>query len=154
MTPEHPFYTAEGEWVAAGDLCVGDRVRQADGRYGEVEAVEVVEQPQAMYNLTVAKAHTYFVGEGRWLVHNSCLPGWIIDANTLVSYGKTLETAYKKSKSIPSTTLLDEIVQQARKYGVDIRLDPPHPGTPWEVPHLNIGKQGVHIPVPSGYHLP
>ena len=25
-----------------------------------------------MYNLTVATAHTYFVGEGAWLVHNHC----------------------------------------------------------------------------------
>lgn len=25
-----------------------------------------------MYNLTVATAHTYFVGEGAWLVHNAC----------------------------------------------------------------------------------
>ena len=25
-----------------------------------------------MYNLTVATAHTFFVGEGQWLVHNTC----------------------------------------------------------------------------------
>ena len=25
-----------------------------------------------MYNLTVAAAHTYFVGDGQWLVHNDC----------------------------------------------------------------------------------
>jgi len=25
-----------------------------------------------MYNLTVATAHTFFVGEGGWLVHNQC----------------------------------------------------------------------------------
>jgi hypothetical protein len=25
-----------------------------------------------MYNLTVAVAHTFFVGDGRWLVHNAC----------------------------------------------------------------------------------
>lgn len=28
-----------------------------------------------MYNLTVDTAHTYFVGEGQWLVHNACGPG-------------------------------------------------------------------------------
>ena len=26
-----------------------------------------------MYNLTVADAYTFFVGDGQWLVHNSCL---------------------------------------------------------------------------------
>jgi hypothetical protein len=25
-----------------------------------------------MYNFTVAAAHTYFVGDGQWLVHNEC----------------------------------------------------------------------------------
>jgi len=27
-----------------------------------------------VYNLTVDEAHTYFVGDGAWLVHNSCNP--------------------------------------------------------------------------------
>jgi hypothetical protein len=27
-----------------------------------------------MYNLTVDTAHTFFVGEGQWLVHNACRP--------------------------------------------------------------------------------
>lgn len=37
-----------------------------------------------MYNFTVATAHTYFVGEGQWLVHNACpnLPEWIRGART------------------------------------------------------------------------
>lgn len=26
-----------------------------------------------MYHLTVAEAHTFFVGDGQWLVHNTCL---------------------------------------------------------------------------------
>jgi hypothetical protein len=31
-------------------------------------------EPQVMYNLTVAQANTFFVGTGRWLVHNDrCL---------------------------------------------------------------------------------
>jgi hypothetical protein len=29
-------------------------------------------RPQVMYNLTVDVAHTFFVGNGRWLVHNQC----------------------------------------------------------------------------------
>lgn len=29
-----------------------------------------------MYNFTVATAHTYFVGEGQWLVHNACNVFW------------------------------------------------------------------------------
>ena len=45
-TPEHPFYTEERGWVPASDLAVGDHVRKADGNYGVVEAVEVVQRQQ------------------------------------------------------------------------------------------------------------
>ncbi|MEM7345220.1 MAG: polymorphic toxin-type HINT domain-containing protein, partial [Chloroflexota bacterium] len=70
-TPEHPFFTSAGLWQGAGELESGDLVYDADGRTGVVEGVEFIEQPQMMYNLTVAEAHTYFVGDGEWLVHNS-----------------------------------------------------------------------------------
>jgi len=73
-TPEHPFYTAEGEWVPAGELKAGDEGRKADGTFGVVRAVVLVAAPQAMYDLTVADAHTFFVGQGQWLVHNCPLP--------------------------------------------------------------------------------
>ena len=69
-TPEHSFYTRERGWVDAGDLQLGDHIRQANGEYGVVQAVEVEQRPQVMYNLTDATAHTFFVGDGRWLVHN------------------------------------------------------------------------------------
>ena len=88
-TAEHPFYVVasappalslvegwlvtgetEGRWVNAGELEVGDAVRQADGTTGMVHAVVVVERRQPMYNLTVAVAHTFFVGQQQWLVHN------------------------------------------------------------------------------------
>ncbi|MCE7989944.1 MAG: hypothetical protein DYG89_53025 [Caldilinea sp. CFX5] len=68
-TPEHPFYV-NGQWIDASNLSVGDLVRRLDGSAGDVEAVTVEERPQVMYNLTVAVAHTFFVGEQQWLVHN------------------------------------------------------------------------------------
>lgn len=71
-TPEHPFYTANGEWVPAGELQPRSEIYKADGSYGVVENVAFVYQLQPMYNLTVATAHTYFVGDGQWLVHNVC----------------------------------------------------------------------------------
>jgi hypothetical protein len=71
-TPEHPFYTEAARWVPAGELRPGQRVRKADSSYGVVEAVAFAPRPQVMYNLTVAHAHTFFVGSVRVLVHNSC----------------------------------------------------------------------------------
>lgn len=70
-TPEHPFYVADAGWVAADELEAGDRVRTIDGEHGTVEAMAVEVAPRVMYNLTVADAHTFFVGGGRWLVHNT-----------------------------------------------------------------------------------
>ena len=70
-TPEHPFYTLLRGWVAATALRVGDQVQREDGSYGAVEAVRLDPTPRRMYNLTVAEAHTFFVGEQHWLVHNA-----------------------------------------------------------------------------------
>ncbi len=71
-TPEHPFLTADGTWVTADELAVGDELQGAAGHTGTVEAVAFVAAPQTMYNLTVADAHTYVVGDGEWVVHNAC----------------------------------------------------------------------------------
>jgi RHS repeat-associated protein len=71
-TPEHPFYVEGKGWTEADDLRTGDKIRQADGTTGTVWLKWNVQKTQEMYNLTVDTAHTYFVGEGQWLVHNSC----------------------------------------------------------------------------------
>ena len=52
------------------DLKDGYHIRRADGSYGVVEAVSATILNQPMFNLTVDTAHTFFVGEGQWLVHN------------------------------------------------------------------------------------
>ena len=80
-TIEHPFYKKVaregdddegGEWVPAGQLEIGDQLLRADDTTGRVEAIYFSYQPETMYNMSVQTAHTYFVGEGQWLVHNAC----------------------------------------------------------------------------------
>lgn len=73
-TPEHPFYTTENGWTPAGALQIGDEIRRANGSISTVQTITVTERSQVMYNLTVADAHTFFVGSGQWLVHNQCPP--------------------------------------------------------------------------------
>jgi Pretoxin HINT domain/Deoxyribonuclease NucA/NucB len=70
-TLEHPFYVEGKGWVKAKDLQVGDDVRNAKGGTGEVEKVTTEQTTQEMYNLTVDEAHTFYVGHGQWLVHNT-----------------------------------------------------------------------------------
>lgn len=74
-TPEHPFFTIEGEWLAVAELQIGDEIRTAEWGSGTIESIHFTVAPQPMYNFTVATAHTYFVGDGQWLVHNSCPTG-------------------------------------------------------------------------------
>ena len=80
-TAAHPFYElesapwlaagqTEGRWTDALQLKAGDRVWKADGTSGVIQSVAVVSVQQRMYNLTVAEAHTFFVGHEQWLVHN------------------------------------------------------------------------------------
>jgi hypothetical protein len=90
-TREHPFYvitetqaSANGKWVNAEKLERGNKLKRARGFYGTVKSVEIERKTQEMYNLTVDKAHTYFVGDGQWLVHNANC----IDYGTLDSQGR------------------------------------------------------------------
>jgi hypothetical protein len=62
-------------WEGAGELEVGDHIWSISGEWSRVEAVSVSHDPQLMYNLTVDDAHTFFVGEQAWLVHNTCIVG-------------------------------------------------------------------------------
>jgi hypothetical protein len=88
---EQPFYVQEwsdsGErpkpvghedlgknWVGAGHLKVGDKIKQADGTTGVVANVLTLQQTREMFNLTVSEAQTYYVGNDGWLVHNVSCP--------------------------------------------------------------------------------
>jgi hypothetical protein len=76
-TPEHPFFAllepnknANGVWVNAGELQPNNWLKRANGETGIVKSVSIDAKAQKMYNLTVEKDHTFFAGDGQWLVHN------------------------------------------------------------------------------------
>jgi hypothetical protein len=88
-TPEHPFFvksnsklefasfknqSANFDWVGAGKLKAGSIVWKKNGSTGIVSSVRTTARTRAMYNLEVARAHTYFVGKNHWLVHNAARP--------------------------------------------------------------------------------
>ncbi len=121
-TAEHPFYElesapwlavgqTEGRWTDALDLQAGDLVWQADGTTGVVQSREIVAREQRMYNLTVAEAHTFFVGQQQWLVHNAGPCGV-----TLQSKAGVVADAHLKGYHINITNL--------RKGGVELSLQP------------------------------
>ncbi|HEV3417212.1 MAG TPA: polymorphic toxin-type HINT domain-containing protein [Pirellulales bacterium] len=82
-TRGHPFWIVGKGWRMAKELQVGDRVHCLDGS-ATVTAIGA-EPPQSAYNLIVADFGTYFVGDGRILVHDNTsrlptaakLPGFV-----------------------------------------------------------------------------
>jgi hypothetical protein len=48
-----------------------------------------------MYNLTVDTAHTFFIGEGQWLVHNKCKFGGGVPSPTGSSLANSARNLYK-----------------------------------------------------------
>jgi RHS repeat-associated protein len=81
-------------------------------------------------------------------------PSWVTNERTFMGWMKQIE----RNKTQYTKEQVDLIVQQARGYGLKIRSVPDdlagHPGTNWPNPHIHIGDQEFHIPVPNGYVLP
>jgi len=75
-TAEHPFYVpAQGKFVAAGELQVGEHLVGHDGNLVQIESIGSTGEVTTVYNLRVADFHTYFVGGTIWgwdvWVHNA-----------------------------------------------------------------------------------
>ena len=75
-TAEHPFFVpAQGKFVAAGELQVGEHLVGHDGKLVQIESIGSTGEVTTVYNLRVADFHTYFVGGGLWgfdvWVHNA-----------------------------------------------------------------------------------
>jgi hypothetical protein len=62
---------ADGEWIAAGKIQVGDQVESLAGPWRRVVSITPVAGTETVYNFTVDKDHDYFVGETGFLVHNA-----------------------------------------------------------------------------------
>jgi hypothetical protein len=69
-TPNHPFFTTDRSWVEAGSLLPGEHLRTDSGTDAVVVSFTTEATPQAMWDLTVDTAHSFFVGSGGVLVHN------------------------------------------------------------------------------------
>jgi hypothetical protein len=68
----HRFWRAGRGWAMARDLKPGEALRTLHGRVVIAEAESGSEQP--VFNLDVARTHTFFVGQHTALVHDNSLP--------------------------------------------------------------------------------
>jgi hypothetical protein len=70
-TEKHRWLTVDRGWVKAGELTVGEQVQRLDGSTATVMKLEVVPGEEDRYDLTVSNIHTFAVGEGQVVVHNT-----------------------------------------------------------------------------------
>jgi hypothetical protein len=72
VTANHPFWSEDRrQFVAAGDLRVGEGLRQADASTTRVLGIDSSSQRARVYNLEVEGEHVYCVSESAVLVHNA-----------------------------------------------------------------------------------
>lgn len=127
-TPEHPFYVL-GEWVDAGKLEIGMPISTFEGtelvHSGTVTSVKRIEAVQTMYNLTIDTAHTFFVGEGRWLVHSiDCPINYRIDATGMKCHtnGQFIDANGAPKSQFLFDVDAEQAVIDAAKYADDNNL--------------------------------
>ena len=70
-TDDHPWRTADNQWVVTGSLKAGQLLAREDGTAVVAEVVDTG-STKLTYNLEVADFHTYFVGKAGTWVHNEC----------------------------------------------------------------------------------
>ena len=74
-TDDHPWRSSDGRWLTTLELKAGVEIVEAYGAPARVVAVIKTGRTAPTFNLDVADFHTYFVGEDRIWVHNSCRSG-------------------------------------------------------------------------------
>lgn len=136
---------------------VGAGLRRADGSAGVVESTTTVTRTEQMWNLTVDLAHTYYVGVGKWLVHNA-------GGCQFVNKGKAGVARAKQEIKIDGGTWLADEVTFKTPSGRSTRFDGAYldsKGKTWllEVKNgptakLNVNQQASHPEVAQGGSTP
>jgi len=113
-TETHPFQVVGQGMTAAGNLKVGDKIERKDGESAEVESIALRVGSFPVFNLEVADAHTYFVGQHGLLVHNGCgLRGKFLGANPRKSSKSGREVIERMKKE---GKIRDDIVSGQKEF--------------------------------------
>jgi len=76
VTANHPIWSIDrNAWVSAGDLIVGEQLATR-GLQAKLLGKTYLPGQHKVYNIEVAEAHNYFVGDLGILVHNVCPGGY------------------------------------------------------------------------------
>ena len=95
--------------MPAGKVKVGMHILRANGNVGVITGWKIVHGSKVMYNLEVAHDHTFTVGNGQWVVHNSCDPGKL--ASRLNAQGRTVRHGQNPHHVIPCKLESHDLIQ-------------------------------------------
>jgi RHS repeat-associated protein len=122
-TDNHPFWVDNlSEWVDAGQLAIGEKLRTDDGREVTVAALHRHDETTKVYNLTVDSTHTYYVGVSGTsvLVHNGggCTPDFVQKtqrdlANGYVTSGRIFTSDGKVIAGAPELSSGKDVLSDA-----------------------------------------
>lgn len=73
VTEEHPYWLQGQGWTPVAELKAGDVLARAEGDI-QVHKIKFIQGPASVYNFTVEKTHSYFVGPNKLWVHNVTCP--------------------------------------------------------------------------------
>ena len=126
---------------------MGDLIQKVDGTHGVVQFNTTEYRTQTMYNLTVAEAHTFYVGDGDWLVHNcgdvdDAVPKW---PDTVKKMEEYLNMPGTKKPDGPTTPGRNKVEwKTSDNVKITYESHPYHPNAPdWHRnPHWHLDTPG------------
>lgn len=110
-TPEHPYFSEDRQlYIPIGEVKIGERLKTHNGQIvtlvGRKKRSKGVEK---VYNLEVYRTHTFYVGKGGFLVHNSYIANVPLDKHQHFLKHQGKFEAQGKNIVIKDQALLKEV---------------------------------------------
>lgn len=122
-TDLHPFWVNGKGWVLTKDLVVGDLLESDDGSLIAIKRIDVKEEHQQVYNISVRDFHTYFVSNLGIFTHNT----------SCILPSRYLEQALKRTKAIDGPDPSGILGNELRLAGL---IPDASEGLRWEAHHI------------------
>lgn len=110
---KHPCSNVKNGFVSVSKITVGMHLLRADDSSGVVTGWKMVPGTQVMYNLEVAQDHTFTVGDGQWVVHNS--GGGCGNGNGSIPYSTSPKVVGQMTKRGWTNDMIDDTLNNPER---------------------------------------